>query len=176
LSSIIKLLWPNFKQPNIERILFENENGKRKGFIFLASKITIRTKVSAKISINDKADKTLPTQAQALLSGSKTNEHLQRALSLWGDSFMSWPRLYVILEEIEQYLKKPVDKAGLCSHNERKQFTHSANNAEISGKDARHASGLNKPIKNPMTLSDANGFLMRLLKEVLENAVKVKKV
>ncbi len=110
------------------------------------------------------------TRAQFLLAGSRVNDHLKMAVSLWGDPLRIWPRLYRVLEEIERYLGKEVHKAGLCSANQRKRFHRSANAAEIAGKDARHAQGKFRPPKNPMNLAEATNFVSGLLQDALDRA------
>ncbi len=85
------------------------------------------------------------------------------ALSLWADPIRSWPRLYRVLEEIEQHLGQRVDGAGLCPFNQRQRFTHTANTAEVAGSDARHATGKFAAPGNPMTLPEATDFIGQML-------------
>jgi hypothetical protein len=71
------------------------------------------------------------------------------------------------MEEIEQPLGKHVDAAGLCAANERERFTRTANTAEVSGPDARHATGKFAVPNNPMSLPEATEFVRQMLLSVL---------
>jgi hypothetical protein len=107
------------------------------------------------------------TQAQELLERTSGSPHLEIALSLWADQMRSWPRLYRIIEEIEQHLGKHVDAAGLCTASQRERFTRTANTAEVSGPDARHATGKFAAPSNPMSLPEATEFVRQMLLSVL---------
>lgn len=72
-----------------------------------------------------------------------------------------------MLEEIEQHLAKRVDPAGLCPANQRERFTRTANTAEVSGSDARHATGKFVAPDNPMNLPEATEFVRQILLGVL---------
>jgi hypothetical protein len=93
--------------------------------------------------------------------------HLEQALSMWTDPMRSWPRLYCVLEEIEQHLGKHVDATGLCPTNQRERFRRTANAAEVSGPDARHATGRFIAPDNPMSLQEATEFVRQMLLGVL---------
>jgi hypothetical protein len=80
---------------------------------------------------------------------------------------LKWPRLYRVLAEIEQYLGKRVDAAGFCPTNQRERFTRTANTAEVSGSEARHAIGKSVAPSNPMSLSEATAFLSQIFLAVL---------
>jgi len=170
-SGIIKLLCSSFQIPKVGHVFREDANGKRSGFIFASGSITFRIKTHATPTVSGKRQSPKSqTQAQTLLSGSRTNNHLRAAMFLWADSLRTWPRLYRVLEEIEQYLGHHVDKSSFCSNHQRKRFTCSANTAEISGKDARHAIGKFKPPNHPMKLSEATTFIGGLLQKALAHA------
>jgi hypothetical protein len=171
-SAIITLLGSSLQRPKMGRVFREDESGKRQAFIFLGASITGRSKTGrATITVGGvEQARHSPTQAQILFSGSRMDTHLRVAISLWADPLRTWPRLYRVLEEIEQYLGQPVQQASFCSDNQRKRFTRSANAAEISGKDARHALGKFEPPKDPMDLAEATVFIGRLLQAALAHA------
>jgi hypothetical protein len=173
LSAVIKLLWSSFQRPQVGDVFLEDASGKRQKFVYLAGSVTARSKVRGTLTVSGAGqNRKFPTQAQTLLSGLRTNVHLRTAMSLWADPLRTWPRLYRVLEEIEGYLGQPVEKVKLCSHHQRERFTRSANAAEISGKDARHALGKFEPPQNPMNLSEATTFIGGLLQVVLRQATK----
>jgi hypothetical protein len=162
-AAIISLLWPSLRKPVASHVYRETDEGARNAFVFLTG-VTARSKVSA-VAVSVGAAPPLPerTQAQELLRRARGSPHLESALMLWADPTRSWPRLYRILEEIEQHLGQGVDAIGFCSSSQRQRFRRTANTAEASGPDARHAAGQFTPPKHPMSLSEAAGFVGDLL-------------
>jgi len=173
LSSIIAVLDPAFVRPCVSHVVLEDDAGERKRFVFGSVTFTARGKLAIRGHlVGDKSEEDQPTRAQVLMSGARASNQLHVAVSLFADRFRTWPRLYRILEEIERYLGQSVDRAGLCSTRRRRRFTGSANVAEISGRDARHASGMFRPPPNPMSLEEAIGFIAELLRKALEQAAR----
>jgi hypothetical protein len=170
-SAVISLLWSNHRRPTVSNVIREMDDGKRNQFSLSYAIGMSRSKGRATITVQGQApDDPLPKQGQQLLAGSRSNDHLRAALSLWGDPLRTWPRLYRILEEVERYLGQPVHKALLCTKQERERFKRSANTAEIAGKDARHTMGNGAPPNNPMDLGEAVTLIGRVLREALERA------
>lgn len=169
LSAVIGLLTPNYERPKIDTsVIREDDHGNRKTHHVLeAEPLRIRTKVTADLFVHGQAASTA-TQAQDLLSASKRSPHLTSALAQWSRSDASWPQLYVALEEVELALGVTCDAAGLCSSAQRSRFTSTANNGEVGGRDARHASGKFTPPGKPMTLGQARQFV----REILEGALR----
>ena len=167
-SAVISLVWPSLRKPAGSHVFRETDEGKRNAFVFLSGSITVRAKLGAALSVGSPPEGPQPTQAQQLLTRAKQSPHLEVALSLWADPVRSWPRLYRVLEEIEQHLGRRVNAVGLCSANERDRFARTANTAEVSGPDARHAVGKFVPPANPMDLGEGTSFVSRLLLEALQ--------
>lgn len=159
-TAVILLIFPELRKPTVTQVIRE-ENGKRHTTAFMTARGEGRSKGRATISSPGQSSPVL-TAAQELLKQAKGHRHLEAALSTWAEPRRSFPRLYVVLEEIEQHLRESVDKAKLCSANERRSFTQTAN-TEAAGKDSRHAPGKFKPPKTPMSLAEAAGFVSRML-------------
>lgn len=167
-TAVISLLWPSLRKPAASHVFRETDEGKRNAFVFLSGSISGRSKVHAvAVSVGAPQQPPQRTQAQELLRRASGSPHLEVALSLWADPMRSWPRLYRVLEEIEQHLGKRVDAAGLCPANQRERFTRTANTAEVSGSDARHATGKFVAPGNPMNLTEATKFVGQLVLSVL---------
>ncbi|MET0790586.1 MAG: hypothetical protein ABW061_03630 [Polyangiaceae bacterium] len=166
--AIGSLLWPALHAPRIGTILREDADGKRLGnTIIQLEGAELRVKARARLGTGEREG---PTAAQALLDAARAGgTHLQMALMLWADPVRTWPRLYRLLEELEKYLGKHVDKFEFCSEPERRRFTQSANCAEVAGKDARHRVGKFKPPANPISLSDAVAFVRKLIEDTLRH-------
>ncbi|MDY7117443.1 hypothetical protein RAN53_13905 [Halomonas sp. SSL-5] len=172
-SAVISLLCPGHRRPADFEVIKETDDGKHERYIPASTIATIRSKVKAVPVVGGQGLEELSiTQGQVLLSGAIDNYHLRTALALWGDPIKTWPRLYRILEDIERYLGQHVNKSGLCSAKQRERFARSANCAEVSGKDARHAAGKFNSPNEPMILTEACGFISNILMETLNNAAK----
>lgn len=167
-SAIISLLWPAFRMPSIGPIIFEDDTGTRKSYVFMTATLRGRSKVfGVSLDVGNSPAKPAPTQAQNFLASAKGKRHLQLALAVWSDPDRTWARLYRVLEEIEKELGMKVHKAGYCSAAERSRFTRTANTAESSGVDSRHAAGQFQAPDNPMSFQQAVAFVAVLLQKAL---------
>jgi len=110
-----------------------------------------------------------PTYPQLFIRAGQRSRHLRHAMLIWADPNRTWPRLYRILEEVQQHLGTDPYRHSLCSKSEQKRFERTANSAEVAGADARHALGRNAPPPNPMTLEEA----IHLVGSVLKGAVSL---
>jgi hypothetical protein len=170
-SAMISLLWNAFRKPSIGQVIHEDDAGKQSAYIFVSGVASGRSKASGVlVDTSGTAATPATTQAQDLLAIAKASPNLRQALGVWADPIRTWGRLYRVMEEIEQHFGQPVDQAGLCSTTELVRFRRTANTAESSGVDARHASGLFKPPPDPMSLEQGTAFVARLL----ENALRKK--
>lgn len=158
------LLWPNLHPPTLGAVWFEDEAGDRRHHIFASVHEEMRVKDYVEATINGTVStRHYPTEAQQLLAAFRLATNAQAAMMIWADPHRTWPRLYRILEELEVELEMHVDKAGLCSKDERSRFTNSANSAEVAGKDSRHRGGKFDPPKRPMSLHEAVSFIGGLI-------------
>jgi hypothetical protein len=168
LTAIISLIGENSRTPTPSSVIREADGGRRDAHVFLSAGLSMRSKLHAVLGTGDVTQqKSQRTQAQELLSRVIGRPHLEQVLTLWADQLWSWPRLYRIIEEIEQHLGKNVDVAKLCSPDERTRFRRTANTAEVSGPDARHASGKFVAPDNPMSVSEATEFVRQIILSVL---------
>jgi hypothetical protein len=167
-SAVISLLWNAFRKPSIGQVIHEDDAGKQRAYIFLSGIASGRSKLSGVLV--DASGTTLnrtTTQAQDFLATARASSHLGEALTVWADPIRTWGRLYRVVEEIEQHFGKPPDDVGLCSNEDLVRFRRTANTAESSGIDARHACGLFRPPHNPMSLAEGTSFVGQLLAKAL---------
>lgn len=170
LFAVISLFQSNLVRPQISSVIREQDDGSRDTVMPVSAVVRARSKASGAVGLVGENEKySAGTKAQALLEGLGVDASLDMAMSLWADPERTWPRLYRILEEIEQYLGMKVTEAGLCSKNQRSSFTRSANDPTIAGRHARHAVEWEPP-KDPMNLQQAQSFISKLLKMSLTRA------
>ena len=163
-AAIAAVFYGHFLRPKVGAIYRERDDGTRSGVHYsVVADCVVRTKMRAKLT-----DTPGPTTAQILHKAAQSSEHLKTALLLWGDPLKTWPRLYRIVEEVQQHFSTSANKAGLCTKDELKRFEHSANCAETAGTDSRHALRKYKAPTNPMSLADATAFVSGVVRKALE--------
>ena len=168
-AAAVSVLDTHSKIPKTGGVVREDDDGKRHFTMFAeAGHFQIRGHAAA-VFVSGAKPERRATEAQRLLEQARRNKHLLAAASIWAELPRSWSRLYRIMQELERYLRQPLDKAGYCSRNERERFTRSANSAEASGKDARHAIGMYKPPSNPMSVREGRLFIHRMLQRALRS-------
>jgi len=169
LIAVARLLRPDFDPPMLGAPFWENDEGVRLAHRVMRSRLgRLRLRGgNPTVFAGDEQDHFGRTDAQRLLAASRASPNLQNALTLWQLVTKSWGTLYCVCEEIETYLGEAAATWGLCSVNERDRFRRSADNARVSGLDARHADRGHAPPQNPMSLNEATEFVGSLLKQAL---------
>jgi len=143
-------------KPSIGPVIREDDNGRRSGAVFGIG--TARsTSRAVGVSSGPAATGTSAEQMFATVNGSV---QLHSAARLWSTPHRSWPHLYIIYEELVDYLGQEPDAAGLCTTPTRELFMQSA-------QPWRHGTRKHRPPKNPMNLEEATRFILDLLNKVL---------
>jgi len=159
----------HFVRPKIGTVYLQHPEGHRTGHhVLRVDGMVSRSKLRGSLSTTN--GQTLPQQ---FLEVASRCPHLQTASLIWSDQLRTWPRLYRIMEEVQQHLQTSPDKAGLCQKNEYKTFERTANSAEAAGIDARHASGKFEPPPFPMSLNEAEAFVGRVLEQAFRRALQL---
>lgn len=169
-SAVISLLWPELRKPQVGSVFRDRDGKGRDVWVFVQSG-EIRAKAGRfTLRVGGESVPPVPV-ALRMLDTARSSEHLRRALLLWSDKPRSWHRLFVVIEELEQFLAGSIADAGYCSTEELERFRHTANSADAAGLDARHAWNPNRlPPRNPMSLSNAEEFVRGVLDAVLRRA------
>jgi hypothetical protein len=165
--AVASLIVPNLRRPTIDHLFRDRDDGGGDTFVFVTG-VEARAKVGVvSVLVNGVANESSgPTEAQSMLQAAIGHPHLESVLDMWGNGSLTWPRLYRIVEELELQLGKDVDDAGFCTKAERVRFMRTANTAEASGLDARHAVGQFQPLSDPMASGEAKTFVRALLVKV----------
>lgn len=99
------------------------------------------------------------------------DEHIARALALYGSLEHNWRNLYMVLEVIEDDIDghdRLSEKVWVPKEKVR-QFKHTANSFLAIASEARHASVSRQPPKTPMPLQEAKRLIHDLLWRWLES-------
>jgi hypothetical protein len=168
MAGALMITMPNLHAPSVGNVTREQDDASRSTFAIGTGIFEVRSKFHGVGAVLGGVEGTTSrmTVPQSVLERAHADQHLEEVLSLWS-SERTWPRLYRILEEVEEHLGEDVDDAGFCSHAERERFTRTANTAEVAGPDARHAGGQFEPPRNPMTRDEAEEFVGRILQRVV---------
>ena len=51
-SAIVRLLWPALSRPSVEKVFREDNDGNRKGYVFMSGHATCRSKARATLTVN----------------------------------------------------------------------------------------------------------------------------
>lgn len=165
MSAVIKLRCSGLcLRPALGAIYRVDDSGVRHAF---APGASLMIKIGLEVRVFDDASQR-PTSIQKRLEAARMSQSLRTAMILWAHSNRTWPRLYLILEQIEQALGgRRVHKAGLTSGAQRERFTRTANSYEKAGSDSRHGPGKFIPPEKPMSIREAESFIALLLDRAL---------
>lgn len=157
----------HYVRPKVGTVYLLHLDGRKTGHhILKADGAVARTKARAKLD-----GSTGPTLPQQFVEAALRSAHLQTASLIWTDQVRTWPRLYRVMEEIQQHFGMPPYRAELCGRAEYKIFERTANSAEVAGLDARHALGKFEPPTMPMTLAGAEAFVGKVLERAFRHAI-----
>jgi len=108
---------------------------------------------------------------ESWFSIAQADEHVTRALTLYGSLEHNWKNLYMLLEVIEADIggEGALCGKGWVSKKKIKGFKHTANSFSAIGRDARHGHAKLQPPKTPMLLQDARMLIRSLLRQWLES-------
>ena len=84
---------------------------------------------------------------------------------------VNWYDFYKVLEHVEADVggEKGITSAGWASASQLGRFTGTANSGTILGDAARHAVTGKPPLKNPMTLPEADSFIRGITRQWIES-------
>lgn len=108
-----------------------------------------------------------PTEppAQKIERLASADDHLRLAIHFLNCP-MQWWVLYKAFEAARDGIggEAVIESKGWASRAEMDRFRHTADNLLAVGDEARHAKLVHKPPKNPMTLSDGDALVRRIVK------------
>jgi hypothetical protein len=167
INGVTNLNRDNFLGISEDAIIRVEDDGKRHGYLFLEEAITIRTKVSAQLTViaADGSEKvsTQPSALESLLEVAQKYNVVADALSFYRDD--TWSSLYKAYEIIRDDVsgKHQIIKNGWSVDSDINRFTQTAQSRAAIGDSARHASKKYIPPAQPMTLLEARALIKTIL-------------
>lgn len=167
INGVAKFNRDNFLGISEDAITRVEDDGKRHHYVFLEGTATIRTKVSAQLSViaanGSKKVATRLSALESLLEVAQKHNIVADALSFYRDD--TWISLYKAYEIIRDDVsgKHQIIKNGWSVDSDINRFTQTAQSRAALGDSARHASKKYKPPAKPMTLLEARALIKTIL-------------
>lgn len=121
----------------------------------------------------DPKDEVYKSNALSHLIRLGAEESFVRNILLMCSTGMDFISLYRVLDEVKTYLKGKEKVENLVDKTKLKSFTHTANNFQVLGIDARHGTQSDDPPKCPMTLIEAQNLISELIRKVSSKYLNV---
>jgi len=167
INGVAKFTRGNFLDISEDVITRVEDNGKRLNYVFLESKVTIRTKVSGQLTVitADGTEKvaTQPSALESLLEVAQKHKVVADALTFYRDD--TWFSFYKAYEIIRDDIggKHQIIKNGWSVNSDINRFKQTAQSRAALGDSARHASKKYKPPAQPTTLLEARAMIKTIL-------------
>lgn len=173
INGALKLINPSFNSIGIQEIIQPNEKGGRNLTVTLKETVRLRDKVNIKITDeNGSISKYFHSiKGSECAEAAEKNEDIKLAISLFSTDMLSWDILFKIYEFIEINNGKATIK-NWTTKDECELFSWTYNSYAALGIKARHMKNKNKSPDNPMTFSEANKLIEKLLIHWIQKEIK----
>lgn len=165
INGTLKLSNSSFNSIGIHEIFELNDKGGRDLTVVLGDTINLRDKPNIEITeTNGTVNKYFPSiKGSDCVIASRKNKDIILALSLLVDDNLKWDDLYRIFELVEKNNGNTITKEG-WTNREKSLFTQTANSFAAIGIESRHMKNDSIPPENPMTFSEAEELIVKLLR------------
>ena len=156
----------NARPIDVGAVVHIDAEGTRKASVFASAHSVVRTRARATVEVTGgkiRRESGKHWELDRVIS----DEKVQRALRIFGTVPRNWPSLYNVFEIIQSDVGGGMVKLRWTTTGELRRFKHSANSPAAVGRDARHGFDKDEPPENPMTLTEANGFIVGILRRWL---------
>ena len=163
LNGAMKLHIPSFRGVYEAGVTLIEEDGRRHHYVYLEASITLRSKVSANLTVT-KSNGTRqiappPSNVESWISLAKTDKAVADALHFFRDN--TWISLYKVYEIISEDVggEEAIIRNGWATERRLSRFRQTAQSKAALGDQARHAASRFKPPSRPMTIREAGSLL-----------------
>lgn len=169
LNGAVKLHIHNFRGVSEDGVTLIEEDGSRHQYIYVRSAGTVRSKVSANLTVttSNGTQQAAPllTNVESWLSLAKGDKAVADALHFFREN--TWGSLYKIYEIIKDDVggkKEVITTNGWATKKGLDRFTQTAQSRKALGDSARHAAKKYKPPPQPMTIQEAELLIRGVLR------------
>lgn len=155
-TGIIRIQWTGIEQVRLGDVTKRHADGRIENDTSLRGALEWGVRVRpVRLSLGNDAGPVTPTKAQRIEAAAAQYAHLATALELWAQSTPTWPQLYKLVEELQEYARTcGIVEGRLWSVNQLKLFKWTAN-SPAAGNESRHHLGHAPAPDKPMSRMDA---------------------
>jgi hypothetical protein len=126
----------------------------------------MRARVSATLTVNGEsvAATREPSITEQAIEAASSDSQAERALRIFGRDDADYRDLYHVLEIAEAASGNGIYSDGTVTTAEVGRFKHAANSLHALGDQARHGHETTTPPQNPMSFTDAQALVGRVLR------------
>lgn len=160
----------NYHPVGVNAVVEVDDDGERRGFVFLSGTATGRTRATAALAVCGSGGlaPSVPQRSavETWLDCSRQDDAVNRALSLYGGLAHTWRNLYLVLEVIEDDVggERRLLALGWVPDSKIKQLKQTANSYRALGKEARHGTLRHPAPARIMTLEEAEQVVRSILR------------
>jgi hypothetical protein len=170
-NGIGRMLDPQFRPIEIDAITETDSTGSRKHYMEFSEETRVRDKVMLEVVNADGTTEQSkgPSPAESQLAIAQLDAKVAKALRIFGSREHNWHNLSNIFEVVQSDVGGQITKAGWATQAEIDRFTQTANSVQAIGDDARHGHEKIPAPKNPMSLTEAELLITRILKNWIDS-------
>ncbi|HAG85771.1 MAG TPA: hypothetical protein DCL61_32685 [Cyanobacteria bacterium UBA12227] len=156
---------------SIARVIRVDEQGQRESFVIAPPpmRAASQAKMRARASICRGTEITnslpQPSIIESYVAIPRQDERAAKVFRIWVSREHNWHNLYHMYEVVEGNVSSmsQIVQNGWATETEIKLFKRTACNENVLGDDARHGYTKDLNLKNPMTLSEAQSLIQKIL-------------
>jgi hypothetical protein len=167
INGVAKLKIGSFRDVAVGAAVIElDEEGlERQHVVLLVGTVEARAKASGVLLKVGQDELSAPApgslDTDQWLRAAEADPEAQEALGILGGRPHDWVNLYKVYEIVRS--RADIKSSGWASDNELTRFTRTANHPEAAGEGARHGRMSSDPPPTPMSLSEADAFVGRIV-------------
>jgi hypothetical protein len=167
LNGAVQLHIPSFRGVSEGGVTMIEEGGRRHHYVYLESSLTLRSKVSANLTVS-KCDDTPetappPSNVESWIRLVKTDKAVADALHFFREN--TWISLYKVYEIVSEDVggQQVIMGNGWATKQTLGRFTQTAQSKAALGDSARHAADRFKPPSQPMAMEEAQTLVRGII-------------